>query len=411
MGLMDRDDLDFSAFPTDPGVYLFRDPDDVVLYVGRATDLRSRIRSYFSDRLAADRGQRMVEALAQAKRVETIVTDSVLEAYVLEAHLIKRHQPVYNVADKDNKSFQYVGVTDEAFPRVLIVRGRDLERGTSDASFRHTYGPFPRGALLKDALRVLRKILPFRDSCTPGDSASRPCFMHQIGLCPGVCVGLTDKRRYANRIRELHLFFSGRKKQLLALLEKSMRKHARAREFEEAEAVRRRIVSLTYIQDVSLLKRDFVDCADESFRIEAYDIAHLGGRQAVGVMVVFVGGERSFAEYRTFTLRRTSPGDDIAGLREILGRRLGHPEWRFPNLIVTDGGKTHRSAAERVLADHDVVVPVASVVKDERHAPREVLGDAAVVSTRERDIIAANAEAHRFAMARHRKKRSQSFLP
>ena len=113
---MKRDDIDFWALSEMPGVYLFRGPEDVVLYVGRATNLRSRVRSYFSDRLVANRGPLIVEVLEKAERIEVIETDSVLDAYILEASLIKKYQPAHNVVDKDNKSFQFVGVTKEDFP-------------------------------------------------------------------------------------------------------------------------------------------------------------------------------------------------------------------------------------------------------------------------------------------------------
>ncbi|MDE0243619.1 MAG: GIY-YIG nuclease family protein [Candidatus Kaiserbacteria bacterium] len=408
---MDRKDVDFTAFSDGPGAYLFLDAEDTILYVGRATNLQDRIRSYFSERLGADRGQRMVDALLKTERIETKETDSVLEAYILEAHLIKKHEPAYNVVDKDNKSFQYVGITDEEFPRVLVVRGRDLERGVPGTSFRYTYGPFPRGSILKEALRVIRKLLPFRDTCTPAAAGrTRPCFRAQIGLCPGVCSGEVDAEQYKKRIREIRMVFEGKKKQLITLLEREMRDHVQEQEFEEAEVLRRRILSLTHIQDVHLIKRDeLVDESDTAFRVEAYDIAHLGGKQAIGVMVAFINGERSFTDYRTFTIHSV-PGDDIAGLREILTRRLGHAEWRLPQLIVVDGGKAHLRAAERILSDYGLSIPIVSVVKDERHKPREVLGDASLASEHERVIITSNTEAHRFAMSRHRKKRSQSFL-
>ena len=164
---MKRENIDFTTIPETPGVYLFRDAKDVVLYVGRATDLRSRVRSYFSDRLVTDRGPRLAEAVEQTERIETRETDSVLDAYIVEANLIKEYQPTFNVVDKDNKSFQFVGITKEDFPRVLLIRGRELEQGTASAPLSHTFGPFPRGAILKEALRILRKILPYRDQCTP----------------------------------------------------------------------------------------------------------------------------------------------------------------------------------------------------------------------------------------------------
>ena len=411
---MKREDIDFTTIPETPGVYLFRDAKDVVLYVGRATDLRSRVRSYFSDRLVTDRGPRLAEAVEQAERIETRETDSVLDAYITEANLIKEYQPTFNVVDKDNKSFQFVGITKEDFPRVLLIRGRELEQGTTAASLSHIFGPFPRGAILKEALRILRKILPYRDQCTPhtpaGKKQPKKCFQAQLGLCPGVCDGTMDKEAYKKRMREIRMFLGGNKKQLIRMLEKDMKEYAREQEFEKAEEVRRRIFALQHIQDVSLLKKEPTESAATAFRIEAYDVAHTAGMQTVGVMVAVIDSEAMPSEYRVFTIREATEGDDVGALREILSRRLNHPEWQMPNLIVVDGGKAQIAAAEAVLRGNEVRIPVVSVVKTEKHAPREILGSKEHTQPHEKDIITANAEAHRFAIARHRRKRSQAMF-
>ena len=366
---MKKEDIDFGTLPEEPGVYLFRGTRNAVLYVGRATNTRQRVRSYFSDRLHGDRGPRMTEAVEKTKRIETIETDSVLDAYILEANLIKKYQPVYNVVDKDNKSFQFIGITKEDFPRVLVLRERQLQQGVSGVSFSHSFGPFPKGAMLKAALRVLRKILPFRDKCTPQNPSAkkkqtRGCFEAQLGLCPGICVGAMSKQEYAKRIREIRMFLGGRKKQLIAALEKEMKTLARAQEFEKAEEVRRRLFALQHIQDVSLLKQEEIESKAASFRVEAYDVAHLAGMQTIGVMAVLIDGTAMPSEYRTFTIRSAKAGDDVGALREVLERRLGHPEWQFPNVIVVDGGKAQIAAAEKVLQNSGTAIPVVSVVKN-----------------------------------------------
>ena len=195
-----KKDGNLKTVPEVPGVYIFRNTKNIPLYVGRATNLRSRVRSYFSNRLAIDRGQRLTEAVKQTKHIETRETDSVLEAYILEANLIKEYQPPFNVVDKDNKSFQFIGITKEDFPRVLVIRGRELERETAKTLFSDIFGPFPKGAILKEALRILRKILPFRDKCTPYNPQSKKqqkkCFQAQIGLCPGICDRTMEKEAY-----------------------------------------------------------------------------------------------------------------------------------------------------------------------------------------------------------------------
>ena len=315
---------------------------------------------------------------------------------------------------KTTKAFSSSASPKRTFPRVLIIRGRQMEQGIKNTTFSHTFGPFPRGAILKEALRILRKILPFRDKCTPHTPTSkkRPkkCFQAQIGLCPGICDGTINKKEYAKRIREIRMFLGGQKKQLVKTLEKDMKAYAQKQEFEKAEETRKRIFALQHIQDVSLLKKDSTESSTTAFRIEAYDVAHTAGTQTVGVMAVFVDGEAIPNEYRVFTIRQAKEGDDIGALREILSRRLGHPEWQMPNLIVVDGGKAHITAAEAVLKGNEVSIPVVSVVKTEKHTPREILGSKEQTQPYEKSIIAANAEAHRFAIARHRKKRSKTMF-
>ena len=152
-------------------------------------------------------------------------------------------------------------------------------------------------------------------------------------------------------------------------------------------------------------------------RIEAYDTAHLAGTNAIGVMTVVADGAPSKRDYRTFRIRGTQKNvgpprsyiqnDDIASLKEILTRRLSHPEWPLPSVIVVDGGTAHKKAAESVLSDAGVSIPVAAVVKDERHRPREIIG-ARRAGIREADAVLANSEAHRFSIAKHRNARSRS---
>ena len=124
-------------------------------------------------------------------------------------------------------------------------------------------------------------------------------------------------------------------------------------------------------------------------------------------MTVVEGGVPIKKEYRTFRIRGVKKNDDIASLKEILSRRLGHPEWPFPKVIVVDGGATHKKAAESVLVAAGFAIPVAAVVKDERHRPREVIG-ARRTGVSESDVVLANSEAHRFSLARHRQARRRS---
>ena len=435
--------------PDAPGVYLFKDAKKNILYIGKATSLRSRVRSYFNGDLADKRSPWIAQMIEQVDKVDYKQTDSVLEALILEANLIRSHKPRYNTDLKDDKSFTYVVITREDFPRVLLVRGKELEKRhkskipdtptpslASPVSYLHVFGPFPHGAQLKEALRIIRKIFPYRDTCVPCEQQSaevtprrkhvcKPCFNRHIGLCPGVCSGEISKTEYRKIIRRITLLFQGKKPQLLQSLERDMRQAARAERFEEAARLRGQTFALQHIQDVSLIKHEYRSPstslgATRSTRIEAYDAAHLQGRAAVGVMTVVAHGEAQKGEYRKFILRATKAGDDAGALREILSRRLAHAppdgSWQLPRLIVVDGSTAQLGAAAAVLAEHGIQLPIVGVVKDERHRPRAIrvqghatdasLGSqAALLATlgvSERDILLANAEAHRYAISFHR---------
>ncbi len=390
--------------PDGPGVYFFLGKNKKVLYIGKATSLRDRTRSYFAPDLIDTRGRLLVDMLGKSLTIDWRETDSVLEALLLEASLIRAYKPKYNTDLKDDKSFNYVVITKEEFPRVLVVRGKNLAAEFPPKSRRYCFGPFPHGMQLRDAMKLVRKIFPYRDTCRPGQG--RPCFNAQIGLCPGVCSGAIDKKEYGRTIRHIVLLFEGKKKQLIAALNKEMRIAAKTEEFEEAKELHRQMYALQHIQDISLIKDEYRSATlvqDRSNRIEAYDVAHLRGSAAVGVMTVVENGEADKGQYRKFKIKTAKAGDDPGALKEILSRRLGHDEWPLPRLIVVDGSTAQINAAQRVLAEYGMAIPVVGVVKDEKHRPRGISGDRELIKDKERDILLANAEAHRFAIGYHRK--------
>lgn len=403
--------------PDAPGVYFFLDRQKKVLYIGKATNLRDRTRSYFSPDLIDTRGPLITSMIEKSASLDWRETDSVLEALILEANLIKTYKPKHNTDLKDDKSWNYVVVTKEDFPRVLLVRGKNLEKDFPAKARLHTFGPFPHGMQLKEALRIIRKIFSFRDTCIPAPELAakgaipKPCFNRQVGLCPGVCSGEISKTEYRKIIRRIALLFSGKKGELLASLERDMKRAAKEERFEEAAALRGQVFALGHIQDVSLIKDEYrspsLGLGVASTRIEAYDIAHLAGSSHVGVMVVVENGEAQKAEYRKFRIKSAKPGDDPGSLREILSRRLGHDEWPMPRIIAVDGSVAQINAAEAVLREYSMAIPVVGVVKDEKHRPRAIKGDRTLISGRERDILLANSEAHRFAIGYHRRDRSR----
>lgn len=391
--------------PDTPGVYLFKNKKGDILYIGKATSLRDRVRSYFVNGIEFVRSPLIAKMVSDARDISYEQTDSVLEALILEARLIKEYQPSFNSKEKDNKSFNYVVITKEDFPQVLIVRGRDLDSKLEAKSLKlkTTFGPFPHGSELKEALKIIRKIFPWRDyKCEPNQG--KPCFNAQIGLCPGVCTGAISKTDYAKIIKNLILFFEGNKKKIIKNLEQEMKVLARRREFEKAEVVKRKIFALNHIQDVALIKHKEENPVTE-FRIESYDIAHMSGVNVVGVMTVLQNGESQKSEYRKFIIKHNPGVDDTGALREMLMRRFNHPEWQFPNLVAVDGGIAQKNTAERVLSELNLIIPVVAVTKDDRHKPERIQGDESLVQKHKQAILLGNAEAHRYAVKFHRQKR------
>jgi len=337
-------------------------------------------------------------------------TGSVLEALLLENTLIKKHIPIYNTKEKDNKSYSCVVITKDSYPKVLLMRVRDFEKKYETRNTLAVYGPFASSTQLRSALKIIRKMFPFRDTClslVEREKAGittevKPCFNAQIKLCPGVCTGSITETDYKKNIANIRRFFDGKKEDIKRTLEKEMKDCAKKELFEKAGNIRNTLFALDHIKDTSLITDDDVlSFKKTDFRIEAYDVAHISGSHRVGVMTVIEGREKMKNEYRKFKLEE-KVNDDYEGLRQILRRRLNHTEWRYPDLIVLDGGVAHKRVGEEVLAEAGVLIPCVSVVKDERHKPKDILGRKEHVDNHKKEILLANSEAHRFAISYHK---------
>lgn len=397
--------------PDTPGVYFFR-AGGVILYIGKATSLRDRTKSYFAKDLIAARGPLIVDMVFKADTITWEETDSVLEALILEANLIKRHQPYYNTKEKDDKSWNYVIITKEECPKLLTERGKniDFKKNLTSAGIKidEWYGPFINGLQLKEALKIIRRIFPFVDA----SSAKRDNyeFYRQLGLTPDVS-GKEKMLAYKKSIRNLKYFFEGKKKAVMKDLEREMKLAAKNEQFEEASRIRNQLFALGHINDIALLKNDISARKEKAgFRIEAYDVAHLGGKNMVGVMTVMEDGEINKREYRTFNIKGFTKANDTGALEEVLSRRLRHTEWGMPDLVAADGGEAQLRVAKQVLDRYQLKIPVVSVVKDERHKPKDIIGDSAMALSHKKDILLANAEAHRFSIRLHKNKRGKAFL-
>ncbi|MBP6883930.1 MAG: GIY-YIG nuclease family protein [Candidatus Pacebacteria bacterium] len=396
--------------PDKPGVYFFYQGKEII-YVGKATSLKDRVKSYFGKDLIETRGPLLVDMVFCTDKIKWQETDSVLEALILEASLIKKYQPKYNTKEKSDKSFNYVVITKparttvqsggEQLPKVVIVRGKDLRQEEKNSS--SAFGPFPNSTQLREAMRIVRKIFPFLDD----KSKNYAEFYRQINLVPD----LGDRKMYLQNIRNIKLFFNGKKKNIFQNLKKEMKQYAKAREFEKAGEIKRQMFALQHINDVALLKLEPIAYSLEpGFRIEAYDIAHMSGKNMVGVMTVLENNVAVKSEYKKFKIRTQADANDTGALLEVLERRLAHPEWTYPKLIVIDGGVAQLNTATKVLKNMGVEIPLVSVVKDDRHRAKGILGNKKYATSHESAILLANNEAHRFAIAYHKNMRNKNFL-
>lgn len=325
--------------PKQPGVYFWRDDNGVVLYVGRATSLKQRLSQYFQK----DIDSRILEMVNTATDLTWIVCDSLLEAIIQEAKYIKKYWPKYNIKDRDDRSFIYVVISDDKYPKPIIIRGQDLKKFPEDKN--KVFGPYQSQYLISNALRLIRKVFPW-STCKP--LSGKACFDYQIGLCPGACLGTISAADYKKNIKNLILLLSGERTRLLKKLSKENPLQAKA---------------LQHLQDVSLLSREDNLGERRLSRIEGYDISHLSGKESYGSMVVFENGEANKNEYRLFKIKEAPAGDDERALTEVLLRRFAHKEWTYPDLIMIDGGSPQISFISKALTKNNIAVPIVGISK------------------------------------------------
>jgi len=410
---MEKEELAKLKLPDTPGVYFFLGTRKEILYIGKATSLKNRVRSYFVNDILETRSPLIEQMVTLAKTVEFTTTDSVLEALILETNLIRSHKPKYNTKSKDDKSYNHLIITNEDWPRVLVVRGKDLtEKYTSD-EIKYHFGPFTSGTLFHEAIKIVRKLFQFYDTKTAVDAPQSKFvrgkidFNRQLGLYPDVL----NKIEYKKTIHHIKLFFMGKKHKIIVELEKEMMKLAKDEKFEEAYLIKKKIFALNHIQDIALIKAETKVYRDnKTVRIEAYDIAHLAGEDMVGAMTVIEGMEPKKSEYRKFKIKTLTNANDPAALAEILDRRLFHSEWILPQIVVVDGSTAQKNVAEKILKKHHQTIPVVAVVKDDRHKASYLIGPKNLLLLYKLDILFANDEAHRFAINFFRKTKRKRAL-
>ena len=356
--------------PNEPGVYLFKDANGVVLYIGKAKSLRSRVSSYFQPgaKLLESRGpeiQRMISKLVDD--VDVLVCESEVDALLRENRLIKDIQPRFNERQKDDKSFPYLQITTrEDFPRVQITR----QPKTSNMKL---YGPFVHSSDLRAALPLLQRVFKFRtcnldiDAGDDGRRHFRPCLLYNIKQCTAPCGDRVSRGDYHNQIARLRSFLESKGSQVRKQLAEQMQEASRALAFERAAELRDELRALENLQKRGLVDEHvqpevfYVD-PTEGLRklgevlnlpnpprtIEGIDIAHLQGKEICGALVSFIDGKPFKSGYRRYKIKTVKGNDDFASIREVVWRRYklaGMNEELFPDVILIDGGRGQLTAA------------------------------------------------------------------
>ena len=374
------------TIPKKPGVYFWINKSGHILYVGRATSLKNRLSQYFQKNISS----RIAEMVALACDIKYEVTDTLLEAIILEAKNIKKFWPKYNIVDRDDRSFIYLVIPKIDFAKPIIVRGTDLKKFPESKA--KIFGPYQSFYLLQSTLRLIRQIFPY-GNCTP--HSGKACFDYQIGLCPGGCIDAISAKEYQKNIDNISLLLSGEKKRLSAKLMKDNPD---------------KIKALKHIQDVSLLTREDNLGEQKINRLEGYDISHHAGKESYGSMVVFENGEANRNEYRLFKIKEAPGADDERALSEVLLRRFKHTEWQLPNIIMIDGGSPQISFLNKVFQENNINIPMVGISKfggDKLvftpKTKKELKGLAENIKP---TLLKLREEAHRFA--NYGRKRSKS---
>jgi excinuclease ABC subunit C len=415
------------TFPTTPGVYLMKGDQGVVLYVGKAKNLRNRASHYFTKAAAEDHRTR--DLIPLIKDVDYVEADSEVDAILMEARLIKDIQPRFNVELKDSKSFPYLQIrVREEYPRVEFTR-MPRRKGV------RLYGPFTSAKSLRAAIHVLQRLFQFRTCSLDIHEADpkwrwfRPCLLHSIRQCSAPCNFRITRDEYRKQIRKLRLVLEGKKRRLIRELEKEMQEASTALQFEKAARIRDDIQALQKLGDRGDVGKDaqphvfpidprkglaglrkVLGLAQTPRTIEGVDIAHLQGEDTVASLVNFIDGTPFKPGYRRFKIRTVQGIDDFASIREVISRRFrprdDHEESiPHPDILLIDGGLGQLNAAREVLESMGVTVPcLLSLAKREEEIYRPGLDEPIRLSRHSaalRLLQAVRDEAHRFAQHYH----------
>lgn len=357
--------------PKNPGVYFFKDKSGEIIYIGKAAVLRSRVRQYFQKSRAFD--PKTDALVAEIVDVDWTEVDTELDALFVEAEMVRRYMPRYNILLRDDKSFVYVRINSKSEHPVVTFTRRPMDDGAG------YYGPYQSKHVIASALKHLRRIFPY-STHAPTNIPKRACLQAQIGLCPGLEADMTSLKDYRKNLSQLALYITGKRKKLIKDIEAEMKRTSKKQHYEEAKLLRDRLFALKNLdskiifgdherldisKDKGLAELAKILKIKPPKRIEGFDISHMHGSDTVASMVVFTSGVPDKSLYRKFKSR--VPGnDDFAHMREVMLRRFGQrniEQWGKPDLILIDGGKGQVGAAQNALAEKNLNIPLIGLAK------------------------------------------------
>lgn len=363
--------ISLDSIPSAPGVYIYKNSDNKIIYIGKAVNLKKRVTQYFKSDEAL--GYKTRKLLSQIASIDYQVVSSEIEALILESSLIKQYRPKFNSQLKDDKSYIYITISKDKIPLIKAAFKSNLN---SNCYF---YGPFPDSSAVKSLLKTIKSIFPFYSKPHP----PKKCLYCHLNLCPGPN---PDPKEYRKNINKIKHILNGNFSKLISKLNKEMLFFSKSQNFEMAKLRRDQISSVKYItsgwknlshlyqkielqedqigkalRDLKTLLTVYFPDIKNISRFEAYDISNLASKYFVGAMTVFSKNKIDSSHYRHFKIYSKETPDDQLMIKEVLYRRLKHPEWPFPDFILVDGGKPQVSAANSIILD----IPIIGLAKKE----------------------------------------------
>ena len=414
------------SLPERPGVYLMRDSEGKIIYVGKAKKLKRRVSSYFRHSHSSPRLNKLVQLIDD---ISIIRTETEAEALIVEAKLIRRYSPFFNIELKMGDKYPFIKITNEDYPRIEITRHKNNDGALY-------LGPFVDAGNIRNLMRLTERYFPLRvckQKIKPNPN-KRPCVEYGLGHSMGACAGLCSQSEYRERVADIVLLFEGKQAELVERLRERMNESAKKLEFEKAARYRdtiRAIWRLTRQKISSALQEDLdnetwqvlnrlqeiLNLDVLPWRIDAFDISHTYGHETYGCCVVFEQGRPSKNLYRRFKIKSLSEGEinDFASIYETVKRRYSHVldnSEPSPQLILIDGGPVQLEYALNAINDLGIKLPMIALAEREElifmpnnDDPLRLSRDDTALQLLQR----LRDEVHRYAITTHKHARDKRF--